>query len=146
MRWFHVSLLNHVTSSYAITGTGMRRSLGNRVTQWAHPEMGLEETPTGASPMGKLGTLDHLSLNTIMASLRAENHHGGSNLTIVEIMTLIDRGVHIQQAPHRSVSERQTAGWKFGKTQEDANFKITGETPTTMKLGGVLCRKIDQTP
>lgn len=138
--------MNHVTSSYAVTGTGMRRTLGNSVTQWTHPEIGLE-TLRGASTVETFATQDRSSLNMIMASQTAESHHVGNSLAIAEIstLTLIDRGVRVRRAPLRSVSGRRTAGWMIGKTQEDAIFKITGETQTITKLGGTLHHRIDQT-
>lgn len=126
----------------------MRRTLANSVTQWTHPEIGLEETLTRASPVEAFGTRDHLSLNMIMASHTPKNRHGGNNFTTAEIrtLTLTDRGVPVQWAPLRSVSERQTAGWMIGKMQGDAIFKMIGERLTIMKQGGALCHKIDQTP
>lgn len=106
-------MLNHVTSSYAVTGTGMRRTFGNSVTQWTHPEMGLEETLRGASPVETFGTRDHSSLNMIMASHMAENHLRGCQIVpTAEILTptLIDRRILVQCALLRSVSGCQTAG------------------------------------
>lgn len=140
--------MNHVTSSYAVTGTGMRRTLANNVTQWTHTEMGLEETLRRASPVETFGTRDHLSLNMIMASHSAENRHGGNNSMTAEIvtLTLIDRGAPVRWAPLRSFSEHPTAGWIIRKMEGDAIFEITGERQTLIKLGGALHRKIDRTP
>lgn len=76
----------------------MRRILGNSVTHWTNPEMGLEEALRGSSPVETFGPQDHSSLNMIMASHTAESCHGGNNLTIAEIviLTLIDRVVPVQ--------------------------------------------------
>lgn len=145
LRRFHVSLLNHVTSSYAVTGTG--RSLGNRVTQWTHQEMVLEETLGGNFPSETFGTRGPSSSNTATAWPAAENCLDGNSLTIAGIVspTLIGRGVLVQRAPLRSVSGCPTAGWMVEKTWENGVSKTTQETPTIMKPGGAQCRT-DQTP
>lgn len=125
----------------------MRRALGNRVTQWARPEMGWEETLMGASPGETRNTWGRLSWNMITGSQTAENHAAGSDWTIgaTVTLTLIDRGVRVQWAPHSSISGSQAAGQMFEKTQEDVLYKITGEIPNIMNPGGTLCPKINQT-
>lgn len=125
----------------------MRRTLENSVTQWTHPEMGLEETLKGASPVKTLVTQDRSSSNTVMASHAAENRHDGNSLTVAEISTLAltVRGAPDQWDPLRSVSGRRTTGWMIEKMQECAIFKTNGETQAIMKLRGALRHKIGQT-
>lgn len=141
--------MNRVTSSYAVAGTGMRRTLENSVTQWTDPEMGLEGTLKGASPVKTLVTQDRSSSNTVTASRVAENRRDGNSLTVAEIstLTLTARGAAPDQwAPLRSISGCRTTGWMIGKMQECTISKINGETQTIVKLIGALWHKIGQTP
>lgn len=124
----HESLLNSVTSSYAVTGTGMRSTLGNSITRWTHPEIGFKENVRGASPAVIVGTQDPSLLNMIMASQTEENRLDGNNLMIAEITAMTLR----------------STGQEIGKTQDHDILKMSGGIPTITKERGPL--KKDQAP
>ena len=129
----------------------MRKTLGNRVTQWTRPGIDLEEAVKGVPLVEMRGILERLLLNMVTASTTTENRHGWNGLTAVATVATVGRtwistGVLVQWAPLRSVTEPQTAGWMSSKMEGDGIFRITGERTIVMDPGGALHRATDRTP
>lgn len=110
-----------VTSSYAITGLGQRRSLSH----WSSLVDGLKEAPRGASlrrasPTGTRGIQDQSALTVNTTT------HGGSSLSSAQ--SLMDRMAPIQEAPIKGAPPKSASGTRTaGQRVETTFLKRVGE-------------------